>query len=587
MKKALMSKNSLMFFLALLGLMYYFVIQVEIIPQKAQQAQFTLTIKSHINQNIKLDMMVKNVDIVSFECNDKQHFFKTGEKKWFETGEQEVVAAIHEGSNDCKVKISDNYGDNIVVKQKMMFVDYYILFILLGIPAFHVIFKIFLWLLRLIKNKRSYIKFDTTSLWLPLILLLGIVIRVLYIQKYGIVTFQHDWHAHIELIKYMANHWTLPMPLKGLEFPQQPLYYIVTGGIYSLLAQMGLSENGALYGVGYFSLFCSFVFLYYGYKFIVLVLESHWARVVAMLFLSLTPAIVYLAAYINNDVLVIALSAFSLYYIVRSYYSDFREGFWRALIGVSLLFMTKLSAAPIEILFLSLLIYKYLVLQEHQIKNIQQRIYWYGIVGIFLLGFTLLRVYSPLDNTFHMVISTGEYPGQEIGNLDFGYFFSFRILPLLHTGYSYVFGNESISHSYLTYQYGTMFFGEFNYQAFFENYASVRWTMQGVLFFGLIYVFGVFSFAAQFKSVSFLGKTLFIVLIINFIIILKFAVTYPSISNTDFRYFAASFPILAFVFAQGLSYMRKYSSLAIIINIFLFFLFFSEVSFYAALLFRQ
>ena len=587
MKRMLMSKNSLMFFLALLGLMYYFVIQVEIIPQKAQQAQFTLTIKSHVNQNIKLDMMVKNVDILSFECNNKHHFFKTGEKKWFETGEQEVITKIHKGFNNCKIKSSDNDGDNIVVKQKMMFIDYCILFILLGIPAFHVIFKIFLWLLRLIKNKRTHIKFDTTSLWLPLILFLGIVIRVAYMEKYGIVTFQHDWQAHIELIKYMANHWTLPMPTKGLEFPQQPLYYMVTGGIYGALSQMGLSEEGALYGIGYFSLFCSFVFLYYSYKFSTLVLESQWARIVAMLFLSLTPTIVYAAVRINNDTLVMALSAFSLYYIVKSYYSHFAESFWPALAGVSLLFMTKLSAAPIEILFFSLLLYKYLVIQVNQIKNIQQRIYWFGIVGVFLLGFTLLRVYSPLDNTLHMVISSGDYADQEIKELDFSYFGSFYIIPLLRTGYSYVFGEDSIRHSFLTYQYGTMFFGEFNYNEFFGNYASVRWTMQGVLFFGLIYLLGLFSFVAQLNALSFLKKMLFFGLLINFIIILKYAITYPSVCNTDFRYFAASFPILAFVFAQGLSRARKYNIMAIIINIFLSLLFFSQISFYMALLLKQ
>lgn len=419
--------------------------------------------------------------------------------------------------------------------------------------------------------------------WILFLIFLGMIIRIVYFSKFGIFAFQHDFGAHIELIKYISSHWTLPMASQGLEYPQQPLYYLITAAIYSVLAYFDFMEENILHGIGFFSLLCSFIFLYYSDKFIALLTASRWVRGVAIAYLAFTPSIVYISARINNDVLVMALSSFSLYYIIKSYKSNFVESFTPALIGVSLLFMTKLSAATIEILFFTLLLMTYFKAHLQEIKSIQQRMYIFGLVGIFLLGFSLLRIYLPIENDFQMVISSGDYEGQSIHNIDFGYFSSFYLVPLLETGYSFVFGRDEIRYSFLTYQYGTMFFGEFDYKEFFYPYTYVKIIMQAILSFGLIYIVGLFGFLIRFFHFPLLYKILFGIVLINFILIVKYVLFYPSICNTDFRYFAGSLPILAIVFALGLDYLRQFKIIYMMLNLNLFLLFLSEILFYIVL----
>lgn len=497
MKKLITFKVLFMALGLVLGIFYYFLIQINISNIKhvnTQANRFTFTLNSHIDQKVKLHITTGRDTQGMVECNGEQIMFPLKKMQWFEgLGGEQVSFTLLKGLNHCSVKRNNSSRVYIpIIKQKSTFLDYTILFLFIGIPLFHGIFFIFIWLLERFRNKKfnmvvekhsdSKMIFNFKNMkLLSSIFLLGVIIRVLYFQKFGIMHFQHDWHGHIEFIKYIAENWTLPLPSKGLEYPQQPLYYIIAGGLYWLLTSMGMHDQDVLYSLGYISLISSIIFLYYGYKFIALLTDVLWVKTVAMLFLSLTPSLVYLSARINNDVLIMALSAFSLYYIVKSYLSGFKEDFYSALVGVSLLFMTKISAAPLELLLFGLLIVSYYQVEDAQRIVLKKQLYLFSVVGVFLLGLTLLRVYLPLEGTFHMVNSSAHYPNQSIEALDFGYFGTFHIVSLLHAGYSYVFGEDSIRYSFLTYQYGTMFFGEFDYSNFIKKSKGLIEVMQAVL----------------------------------------------------------------------------------------------------------
>ncbi len=415
------------------------------------------------------------------------------------------------------------------------------------------------------------------------ILIIGIIIRLFYQEKYTVMVFQHDWQGHIEMLKYFAHHWSLPLPTKGLEFPQQPLYYIITATIYNISMQLGFSDKSSLEFIGYFSFFCSILFLIYGYKFINLLSKEKWVKITSMIFLALTPSIVYMSARINNDALVMALSASSLYYIVKSYQGQFKNFFYRALISVSLLFLTKISAGGIELLFFALIILSYHQAKENEVKLIEKRLYLFSLVGLFLIAFTLWRVYLPLNGTFYMINSSGDFPNQQIKSLNLDYFISFNFTTLFQAGQSYVFGEDSIRYSLPTYQYGTMFFGEFDYTYFTNQMPWLKATMQGVLLLGLIFIVGLLSYIINLYKTSTLEKFLFATLLINFILILKLMFDFPSICNTDFRYFASSFLIFAFLFAQGLEYLSKIKFLKRIIRAWVLLLMLNEIIFFIIL----
>jgi len=584
--------NSFLIFLTLLGIFYLYNISVDIkgITHSSKNANnFSFIIKSKIDQEIKLHIATGKYKLISVTCNDSQINFPKKKMQWFEGVGEQAILKIKEGQNNCTVN-TNNYNKVFtpIVKRKITFLNYGVLFVLLGIPIFHLIFSIFIFLFDKIKfsksiNNTDNLKKSSKKTYLLFsILALGVLIRIIYFHKFGVTLFQHDWHGHIEFIKYLADTWTLPLPSKGLEYPQQPLYYLISAGIYSFLSNFALTEKELIFGVGYISLISSIVFLYYGYRFVSLLTQSVWVQTISIIFISLTPSLVYLSARINNDSLVMALSAFVLYNIVKSYQSGFTTNFHLALFGVSLIFITKISAASLELLFFTLLLTVYMRTDNKEL--IKKRLYLFGIVGIFLLGFTLLRVYLPVENTFHMVNSSANYPNQMIKDLGMSYFASFHFDSLLSLGYSHVYGLDAIRYSFITYQFGTMFFGEFDYTYFFNRHDSLQFFMQFTLLFGLIYVLGFITYIVNIHKTILIEKLLFATLLLNLILILKFMLTYPAVCNTDFRYFVPSFIIFAFVFAKGLSNFKNIRYLGKVINLFIALLVVSEILYFTVLL---
>ncbi|MDD3591799.1 MAG: hypothetical protein PHO65_04115 [Sulfurovum sp.] len=559
----------------------------------SRSSTFSFVLSSKIEQNVKLHIAAEQNKIRLVECNGTKIVFPYKPQQWFEGPGEEVSLSLKKGVNNCTV-YTDNFGKvyTPAIKQKITFLDYCILFSLLGVPLYGVLFTVFIGGINLIKrripaascrlDKYGGNKSEPTRLLL-VILLAGAAIRVLYFEKFGITLFQHDWHGHIEFIKYIAQNWTLPLPSKGLEYPQQPLYYLLSGGVHALSTHVGFDEGEALYAVGYFSLLCSMFFLYYAYRFMVLVIQSTWVRSVAIVFISLTPSLVYLGARINNDSLVMALGAFSLYYSVKSYQSGFEKSFYTALTGVSLLFMTKISAAPMEVLLFALLILAYYRKKGQEATQVKKKLYWFGAVGLFLLGFTLLRVYAPVENAFHMV-NSARFPNQTIGALDWGYFSTFYFKELLTAGQSYIFGEDAIRFSFLTYQYGTMFFGEFDYSYFLEKSPYLKMAMQAVLLSGLLFVVGFVGYLLRLYREPLLHQLLFVTFLFNVVLVLKFMFSFPSVCNTDFRYFVGSFVLIGFIFAKGLEPIHTKRIVGKVFHSWLTLLTVSEIIFFVLLL---
>lgn len=565
--------------LSVLGLLYTYLIKVEILKENdfIFTSKITQNSTFHIRTDHKLTTLSCNGQKVSLD-NSKKH-------DYFYQGQEEITIPLVRGENRCH---SEHLS---AIKQKISFIDFIVLFILWGIPLFHLLFLLFILILDRLKSFKSNNLTPTIpkepnpstigKRWIVGVLLLGVVIRVLYFNKYGIMTFQHDWHGHIEFIKYVATNWSLPtMPMKGWEYPQQPLYYIITGGLYGILTKMGFNDTDALHHLGYFSLLCSLIFLYYSYRFIALLTQDRWIQLVAMIFISLTPSLVYVSTRISNDSLVLALSIMAIYYTIKAYQEQFKKGFLMALVMVSLLFLTKVSASGIELLLFTLLLISYYKTEKGGEKRLKISLHLYGLMGIFLLCFTLFKLYVPLEESHFYMVNSAKFPNQTLENLDINYFFSFHIIDLIQAGKSHVFGVDSIRHSFLTYQYGTMFFGEFDYNYFIKQSEYLHLVMQIILTLGLIFPMALLLYLLNLHKEPQLHKILFAVLLINLVLILKFIISYPSICNTDFRYFVSSFTLWAFVFAKGLSYLHFNQMLKNILNGLLGILVLSELLFF-------
>jgi len=578
-----------------LGMIYYVLIQVSVTDikhTKQSPIHYTFSLHNSLPQNVKLHLRAKRNELLFLQCAKTKIDFPLRSRLWFEKQSEEIVIPLKRGETSCQLSVRKNVKwFTFQIEQKLSYVDYSILFILLGIPLYLWLFRFFILGLTWLKSKRFFnaLKIEipktthnswTYGIWA--ILAIGIVIRILYFNKFGIAYFQHDWHGHVEFIKYMQSHWELPLGSKGLQFPQQPFYYFLTAGIYALERMSGMSDVDALYGLGYLALLCSVLFLYYGYMFFTQLTTSLWVQAVALAFIAFTPSIVYMSARINNDVLVMALSAYALFYMAKGYQVYFSKYFYRVLVAVSLLFLTKISTIPFELVLFLLLVTFYLRTDPKQ--QIEKKIFIFGIVGLFLLGFTLLRVYLPIEEEWLFVNSSANFPGQIIEPLGINYFSSFHLIDLVQTSYSHIFGVDSIRYSFLTYQYGTLLFGEFDYQSYVQNILGMKEVMQAIILFGLFIIVGFVGYIISLYKAAHFEKFLFLILLINFTLILKFISSYAVVCNTDFRYYVMSFLLLAFFMAKGLFQSSHYKWLRYGFSLILSLLALSEILFFVLLL---
>ena len=554
--------------LFILGILYYFTIQIHVVDIRQTNPSlglFSFIVQSPISQHLQLHIGTDKYKLLSLVCGKEKINFNNKKRLWFETnaGEESTTFYIPRGEELCYARVRNKGGKYTpIIKQKISFIDYCILFLLIGYPLISLIFTLFISLLDKIKAKSKNITFmppyhrQTQSkrytIGIFIILFLGIALRILYFQKYSVFQFQHDWQGHVQLIKYMATYWDLPLPSKGLQFPQQPLYYFLSAILYDVAKLLGLPSMQLL---GYFALFCSMLFLYYGYRFFTLITDNKWIILVATLFITFTPSLIYMSAMINNDVLVMGLSAFTLYYILKSYTVHFKKYFYPALIGVSLLFMTKISAAPLELLLFSLLCWMYIRTKET--TQLKKYIFIFSIVGLFLLGFTLLRVYMPIENIFHFVNSSGDFRNQHIPSLDLSFFTSFKLGQLYHLEYMHSYMKDTSLYTFINHQYRTMLIGEFSYIPYLKKIALFKEVIWLLFSFGLIYIVGFIAYLHYLWRVGGVHRWFFATLLLNFILILKFVYTYPVISNTDFRYFIPTVLILAYSIVQGLAHLGR------------------------------
>ena len=202
------------------------------------------------------------------------------------------------------------------------------------------------------------------------------------------------------------------------------------------------------------------------------------------------------------------------------------------------------------------------------------------MVGSFLLGCTLWRLYLPVEGAFHMVNSSGDFPGQHIPKLDVVFWTYFKIEQLLNVEYLQSYLKDTALYTFPNHQYRTMLIGEFNYQQYIEKSNEVKIVIPPIFTTGLITLIGSLAYVRYALLSKIVDKILLLTVIFNLLLLMKFISDYPSLCNTDFRYFVPTFPIIAYIIAQGLSSMATYNMLIrYVFNILLGLLAMSEVLF--------
>jgi len=532
-----------------------------------QDYYFEVAVKSKIDQtktlNITADDTIKEIKI-NYEIIDlgsiKKKYNQTELSDW-DKG-YPVKFKLKKGINFIIINTFDKTGGySLKVNNKISYLDFLIYFICFGFTIIWLFKKIFF----LIFNRILNFRINTINInFTLLILIAGFLLRILYITVYDYRSYNHDHSFHIEFIKFFAKNFEIPPADKGLEYPQQTLYYALTGFIYAFFNNLNLSEHFILVILVILSCLMSIIFLIYSYKFIKLFTENKLIINTFLGFLSFTPSFIYLAGRINNDVLTMLFSIITLYYISKHYFEPNIKDFILTLLFIVLSVFTKINAVIFIILFGLVLLNNYLIdnkkqfIDKKSMNTINNKIFIFACVTVFIIGLTLIRIYLPSRHQFLFVKST-TYAGQEIYNKNFFYYFSFNIADLLKEGQCFVYDPQvtSIKQSLLTYQYGTMMLGEYDYKNVFKNMPVFIITAQFIYLFGIIYLLGTLQFIFILKKENILIKFLTLTMVLNIILVIHFSLQFPSACNTDFRYYAPTFALFGLMFAFGINKIHE------------------------------
>ena len=387
------------------------------------------------------------------------------------------------------------------------------------------------------------------------LLILGIIVRLAYVNYFGFEShpqeymnyspgnqsYTHDLPNHIQYIQFVANNLSLPEVDKSLEYPQQPLYYLIMGFFYRILEYF-FSSVGTILGIlVWFSAFFSIGALIFAYFLTKRISKSVWIQSFIIGLFAFTPAFVYQAGMIGNDPLSAFLSAGTFFFLVCYIQEEKTKNIIASIFLSVLSVFTKISGGIIVLTILLALFYKYKNVQNAiKQKTILTMIYFVFLVGFLCLGVALYRAYVPSTGEFRFVESYS-YENQQTDPTRLSYFLNFNLTDLLKEGESYVYGNENVARTLPTFLYGSFLFGEYSYQNITDKWPIIKTLMQFIIILGLLFPFGIIINLFFIKKWSIIDYISAFAVAINLVLIISFLFRYPSVANSDFRYFAPSF----------------------------------------------
>ena len=127
-----------------LGLIYLYFIETSIL--KTDASHFVIT--SKIEQNKSFHIRREN-NQSTLQCNTQNIIFSNQKKRgyWYH-GTESIDIMLHNGKNMC-------HGTHLTgeIAQKLNFTEFIVLFMLMGVPIFHLLFTLLIWLLNRVWKK--------------------------------------------------------------------------------------------------------------------------------------------------------------------------------------------------------------------------------------------------------------------------------------------------------------------------------------------------------------------------------------------------------------------------------------------------
>lgn len=217
---------------------------------------------------------------------------------------------------------------------------------------------VFLWLALLIQRKTGNLN---TNRLLLIVFLLGLICRLAFV--FGTPTFYApDEQSHYNYIRYVAEHVSLPVQTSQTgavtndwEYYQPPLYYVALTPVYAASAALFDDTTAVVWVLRLMSVLLWIATVWFAMRFLeVLEIRDKFLSLVVYCVVCLLPTHIFLSSAVNNDNLLLALSAIFLYFMARPNFTNNSGVIIGLLLGLAIL--TKLTGVVLCIAYALMLI---------------------------------------------------------------------------------------------------------------------------------------------------------------------------------------------------------------------------------------
>lgn len=241
------------------------------------------------------------------------------------------------------------------------------------------------------KLKKDYLKY--------FVFLLLFIVYIGYILNTNCGTRQHDtrslnWQngGHFGYIQYILENNELPdfNPTEKWCFTNPPLFYIISVLFIKFQNLLGRYNYQALENLQFLTVFFIMIFNIYLYK-ILKILNIKKIKEWLVLFVGLSPGIVYLSGSLNNDALSIMLCTMAIFYSISWYKKSKFKDLVKLSLFMGLAIMTKINSVIIAVPIIILLFIKLIKEKE----NIKKYLLYYMVLALVVLP---LGLWFPIKN---------------------------------------------------------------------------------------------------------------------------------------------------------------------------------------------
>lgn len=397
-------------------------------------------------------------------------------------------------------------------------------------------------------------KYNSKSL-LYLIIIIGVILRTMYIVYTPITTRQHDVESldsagHLKYIYTLYSEGHLPSTNEW-QFYHPPFFHSLAAGWLRINDIFNIPLERSLEGIQVLTAIFSSLIMFTIYKITNKLKLADKYKLLINAFIAVYPTFIILSGSINNDCLTIFLQFLIIWYLIKWYENDS----WKNSIILGLItglcVMTKLNGGIMAIPILYTFIKKFIDYYAHNKKLLPQLIYKILAFGIISLPIGLwyqVRCYILFGN--NAIPAPGDF--LYIGNYSiFDRFLSISFLQIFGFIFCIIPGDYNI----FAYIVKCSIFGEYSY----GNANVIHLSMLLVNFILIILsIFFTIKYLMKKKNKSFIKNLLLINWAVNIISYYSFNIKYPYLCTMDFRYIVPTVFTGIVLLVEGVSNLHNF-----------------------------